>query len=172
VSDREPRRLPALPRWLPAALLAGVLCGAAVYGLIALIGSGAPKATAGPALAQSPPAQRSRPPGAPKTPSPAQTTAATLAPSSVRWLGMEILTLSSNLAVIDTVANGSEAAAAGLEPGDQIVSVNHHAITAATQIPAAIAGRPRGSEVEIDVNRGSTAVRTLVRLGAAPTVSP
>jgi len=152
------RRLREIPRWGPTALLTAVVCAGAAYGLIALVNS-TNSAPASPAAALSPQA-------------PPQTTAATLGRREVHWLGMQILTLSSGVAVIDTVALGSEGAAAGLEPGDQIAAVNNRPITAATQIPAAIAGLAKGSPVQIDVNRGSTPVVATVRLGAAPTVSP
>jgi membrane-associated protease RseP (regulator of RpoE activity) len=159
VRERRQRRfrdLSWIPRTVPVAFGATALFLVCMYGLISLFGGSTP---ASQSVAGTPPA-------------PVLASNSTASTKGVTWLGMQIVTLSSGTAVIETVANGSEGDAAGLEPGDQIVMLNHRAISAATQISDAIKGLPKHASVQIQVQRGSTMVTTAVILAAPPSVSP
>ncbi len=105
----------------------------------------------------------------PTTPAPPPTG---LTGRSVNWLGMQISTVQNVGAVIQTVALGSSADIAGLEPGDVIETVNRHSVSAAQQIRTAVAGLKQGQAVAISVERGSTYVSTTAGIQGHPTTSP
>jgi S1-C subfamily serine protease len=103
----------------------------------------------------------------------AQTTAATAAqPAPIDWLGMQIEGVSPGTVVIATVAPGSPGELAGLEPGDQLTSVNGRSINATSDIGAAISGLRPGDTVSIQVSRGTTQVSTRATLTAPPSNHP
>lgn len=91
----------------------------------------------------------------------------------VSWLGMQIETITPDLVVIDTVSLGSPADRAGLEPGEQILSVAGRPLSSATGIIAAVKGLPPGRRVPLVISYGSSPSQQVdLTLGAAPTHSP
>jgi membrane-associated protease RseP (regulator of RpoE activity) len=86
----------------------------------------------------------------------------------VYWLGMQIDSVPPASAVIETVALGSPAEAAGLDPGDVVVAVNGKPVSASTDIANTISGVHPGDAVEIQVNRGSTQLTTSLPMTALP----
>lgn len=114
----------------------------------------------------------STPPGG-SSPQPAQPAPAGTVGPTVTWLGMQISTLSTGVVVIDTVALGSVADRAGLEPGEDITSVAGRPLRSATDIASAIRGQPSGHSVPVEISYGSSAPqRVELRLGAPPVSSP
>ena len=106
--------------------------------------------------------------------SPARPAAANANPPSgpVNWLGMEIESLQPGVVVVDTVALGSPAELAGMEPGDVIVEVNGRPVNTTGDIASAISGLGMGDAVEIQVSRGSTRITTHATLAAPPVSYP
>jgi hypothetical protein len=90
----------------------------------------------------------------------------------VYWLGMEISNDPYGRVVIQTVALGSEADAARLDPGDIISSVNNRQIGSVSQLRSAVAHLPKGDQVEVQVGRGSAMYTTAVTLAAPPSNEP
>jgi S1-C subfamily serine protease len=90
----------------------------------------------------------------------------------VDWLGMQLQSVTPGSVVIETIAPGSSAELAGLEPGDEIVEVNGRSISSTGQISGAVASLPAGAYVEIQVNRGSTPVTTHAALTGPPRNHP
>lgn len=84
------------------------------------------------------------------------------------WLGMQIVNVPPGAAVVETVAPGSEAEVAGLEPGDIVIAVNGRRISATRDIRPAIKGLHRGVVVPLEISRGSTLFTTQAALGAPP----
>jgi S1-C subfamily serine protease len=135
---------PRLKKVIPIALAALLILAGAAYGLNAVLDS----------------------PGTPAG-------AATSQPSrSVLWLGMQIESVLPGAAVVDTVALGSSAERAGMEPGDVIVAVNGRAVHSAGDITDALAGLGMGDAVEIQASRGSTPFTTHATLAAPPVSNP
>ncbi len=99
-----------------------------------------------------------------------QSAEATLARSSgpVRWLGMQIESFTPGGVVVQTVALGSPAEAAGLEPGDVLREVNGHSINSTGDLTSALSGQGQGDVVQIQADRGSTQVTTQIVLAAPP----
>jgi S1-C subfamily serine protease len=90
----------------------------------------------------------------------------------IRWLGMQIDSVTAGSVVIETVAAGSSGELAGLEPGDVIAQVNRRPIDATGQIARAVASVRSGAYVEIQVNRGSTVFDTEAVMSAPPSKHP
>ena len=126
------------------AVVLALVLAAGVYGLSQVLGSSSPPAAA----------TVSQPSG------------------PVDWLGMQIESLPPDSVVIDTVASGSSAEQAGLEPGDVIVEVNGRAITTPNDISSATASLRAGSYVSIQVSRGSTLFSTDAVLAGPPSSHP
>ena len=126
------------------AVVLALVLAAGVYGLSQVLGSSSPPAAA----------TVSQPSG------------------PVDWLGMQIESLPPDSVVIDTVASGSSAEQAGLEPGDVIVEVNGRAITTPSDISSATASLRAGSYVSIQVSRGSTLFSTDAVLAGPPSSHP
>jgi hypothetical protein len=135
---------PHFKRGLPIALAVLLVLAAGAYGLVAVLGS------------------------------PARPAAATASHGSgpVNWLGMEIESLQPGVVVVDTVALGSPAELAGMEPGDVIVELNGRPVNSTGDIRGAIAGLGMGDAVEIQVSRGSTRFTTRATLAAPPVSYP
>jgi S1-C subfamily serine protease len=89
--------------------------------------------------------------------------------TTVDWLGMQIETVPPGAAVIDTVAPGSPADVAGLNPGAVILAVNNRPIHGAGDIGAAIRGLPAGYRVPIQISYGSALYQIDATLAAPPT---
>jgi S1-C subfamily serine protease len=85
---------------------------------------------------------------------------------------MQVQTLPPGVVVVETVAPGSPADLAGLEPGDQIVAINNQRIDGTGDIRAAISGLAPGDLVQIEISRGSTLFTTQATLAAPPSGSP
>jgi S1-C subfamily serine protease len=90
----------------------------------------------------------------------------------IHWLGMQIDSVTPGTVVIQTVAPGSSAERAGLDPGDVIVAVNGQPINAPSQIAPAISSLSPGAYVPVEVNRGSTPVTTQAQLAGPPSNHP
>jgi PDZ domain len=96
------------------------------------------------------------------------------------WLGID--TISSPLsvgsaglesgAIVASVAAGSPAAQAGLEPLDVITHIDNHPIATPTDVRAALAGLRAGEQVQIQYDRGPIMYTTQVTLAARPSASP
>jgi membrane-associated protease RseP (regulator of RpoE activity) len=87
---------------------------------------------------------------------------------TVDWLGMQIINGPNQTVVIETVSSGA-GENAGLEPGDEISTINGHSITSDSQIASAVGGVGNGHHVQVQVNRGTSVYSTTITLGAAPT---
>jgi serine protease DegQ len=74
--------------------------------------------------------------------------------------------------VIATVAPGSPADRAGLEPGDIITEIDNHPINGPNDLSAAIGGLQAGDTIAIQVSRGSTVYTTRATLAARPASFP
>ncbi|HET8980761.1 MAG TPA: PDZ domain-containing protein [Solirubrobacteraceae bacterium] len=142
-----------------AAVAVLVVAGAA-WGLSTLLGGGsrAPRTT--------PPA----PLATAATPNPPASPA--VSTRQVNWLGMNIITQPPGIAVVQTVALGTAADRAGINPGDVIVSINGRSITSATDIPAALRGLAAGSQVTLQLAYGSDVSQAELALGKPPSISP
>ena len=70
--------------------------------------------------------------------------------------------------VISTVGNGSPAGAAGLRPGDRIVSANGRKLTVVGQLQAAVEETPIGEELTLLVDRNGGRLEVKVRPQAQP----
>jgi membrane-associated protease RseP (regulator of RpoE activity) len=138
-------RVPArLRRILPVALAVILILAAGAYGLSRVTGGSDQSA--------------STPAGQPSAP--------------IRWLGMQLDSVNAGTVVIETVAPGSPAEQAGLNPGDVIAKVNGQAIDSTAQIGGAVASVRAGAYVPIQVNRGSTVVDTQALMTAPPSQHP
>lgn len=69
---------------------------------------------------------------------------------------------------IRAVAPGSPAAAAGLQPGDVILSIQGQPVTMPEEVVDLVRAAAPGSQIEMEVLRGSKAVRLRITLGDAP----
>ena len=155
-------------RWLPVVpvvIAAALVLGAGAYGLSALLSTSGNTAQ---------PTQNPMPGGPPSSPpsggSPASPANAQAGP--VNWLGMQVETLPPGVVVVETVAPGSPADFAGLEPGDVILAINNQRINATSDIRSAISGLAAGDLVPIEVSRGSTLFTTQATMAAPPSGSP
>jgi len=113
-------------------------------------------------------------PATPLPPAPTSSTATTptVAPQPVNWLGMEIITIPSGAAVIDTVSPGGAGDRAGLTPADTITQIDNHAVTGSTSIARAVRGKHRGDSVTVTVVRGGTSLDVQTTFTGPPTAYP
>ena len=79
---------------------------------------------------------------------------------TVDWLGMQIQDSSTAAPVIDTVGSAGSAAAAGLEPGDVLLSVDGKPIASVQQLKDVVGTLRIGDTAAIEVSRGTTIVST------------
>lgn len=96
------------------------------------------------------------------------------------YLGVQLQSLGPNLkeslgldadtqgALVAHVAQDGPAAAAGVEPGDIITSVNNHPIRDAVDLSNSIGLMSPGTEVELDILRGKKSHKIRLRLGKFP----
>jgi S1-C subfamily serine protease len=129
---------------LPLVLAVALIVAAGAYGLSRVVGSSGPS-----------PAPAAGPIG-----------------GELRWLGMQIDSVNPGTVVIETVAPGSPAEQAGLEPGDVILQVAGRSINRTSQISPAVASLARGAYFDIQVDRGSTVVNTQAVLTGRPSQHP
>jgi S1-C subfamily serine protease len=101
---------------------------------------------------------------------PIQTTPIINLPSA-DWLGMQIVT-SSTGAVISNVQLGSPGDEDGFEPGDGINTIDGRQIDSVTQIRSATAKLKLGSQLRVQVERGSTPITLVLTMRKRPTISP
>lgn len=116
----------------------------------------------------------------PATPSPAapstttSSTASTpaVAPQPVKWLGMEIITVPSGAAVVDTVSAGGAGDRAGLTPADTITQIDGHPVTGSASIARAVGGKHKGDALTVTVARGGTILHVQTTYTGPPTAYP
>jgi len=108
----------------------------------------------------------------PPPPTSSTTTTPTVAPQPVNWLGMEIITIPSGAAVIDTVSPGGAGDKAGLTPADTITQIDNHAVTGSTSIARAVRGKHKGDSVTVTVVRGGTSLDVQTTFTGPPTAYP
>lgn len=87
------------------------------------------------------------------------------------WLGMQIVNSPTGI-FINAMNTGGGAAAAGLEPGDEIVAINNHNIDSLREIRSDTKGIKIGGPVEITVMRNSVQVQALMPMMQRPTIHP
>jgi putative serine protease PepD len=71
-------------------------------------------------------------------------------------------------AIVGAVVPGGPADAAGLQPGDRVLSVNGRAVNQADDVAAAVAGLKPGRDVKVAVQRGDSPRTLTVKLGTRP----
>jgi S1-C subfamily serine protease len=138
------RTSPRLKKALPISVAALLILASGAYALTSMVGSSGPSASL-PVSSQS---------------------------ALVYWLGMQVESVQPGQVVIATVALGSPAERAGLDPGDVITAVNGKSINATSDLSGAIRGLRSGDLVEIQVSRGSTMLTTRASLAAPPSTKP
>jgi S1-C subfamily serine protease len=164
------RRAAPRPRgWMAFAAATAIAIAVAI---VLLGGSSSPKSPAPQAAAQA--GQATQPFGLTQPTPPVQAAPSQPAVAAVpnqphvHWLGMEIVAGQNGGVVIETVRIGSVGDQAGLDPGDQIVSVDGHAITTTPQLRGVISGMRPGDQVSITVERGSSVYSTSFPLPQGP----
>jgi len=90
---------------------------------------------------------------------------------TANWLGMQIVSSSSG-AVVSNVQISSPGDNAGFEPGDQIDAINGRGISSVSQIRNATATLPLGSDLSIQIERGSTQITLVLTMRKRPTITP
>jgi hypothetical protein len=148
---RPPRR--EMRPWVLPALLGVVVLAAAAYGLTRIGGSSS-SATKG-----NPAAQLNKPKLIGST-------------APIRWLGMEIITASPGVPVVETVRAGSNGDKAGLEPGDMILLVNNRPVGTSGSIATAIKGMHSGDHVPLEITNGGAMFQVFATLAAPPSPYP
>jgi S1-C subfamily serine protease len=174
-TPRRPRVTPALL----VALVALVMIAAGALAVTTLDGStGRTASTAADPTIPSARSPAPTSPGTPTAPSVPTPTAPSVASAprnyarAVTWLGMEIESVQPGAAVIVTLPVGSLGERAGLEPGDVILDLNHHAIHGAGDIARAIRGLQPGDQVPMQIGYGSSLAWTQITLAAPPSAHP
>jgi PDZ domain len=152
---REPRSARrGLRPWVLPAVLGVVVIAAAAYGLTRLLGGSSSSATQG-----NPAAQLNKPKLMGST-------------APIRWLGMEIITGSPGVPVVETVRAGSNGDRAGLEPGDMILLVNNRPVGTSGSIATAIKGMHSGDHVPLEITNGGAMFQVVATLAAPPSPYP
>jgi S1-C subfamily serine protease len=90
----------------------------------------------------------------------------------IRWLGMEIITASPGVPVVETVRAGSNGDKAGFEPGDMILLVNNHPVGTSGSIATAIKGMHSGDHVPLEITNGGAMFQVVATLAAPPSPYP
>jgi S1-C subfamily serine protease len=93
-------------------------------------------------------------------------------PRPIMWLGMEIVTASPGIPVVETVRPNSNGDRAGLEPGDAILLINNRAVGSTGSISDAIKGLHSGDRVTMEVNNGGAVFTVVATLAAPPSPYP
>jgi serine protease Do len=95
------------------------------------------------------------------------------------WLGVRIQTVSAEIAeslglpgedgaLVASISPGGPAEAAGIQPGDVIVSFDRKTVDRMRDLPRIVAETPIGKEVEVDVWRGGERRTVKAKLGELP----
>jgi hypothetical protein len=150
--SRPARR--GLRPWVLPAVLGVVVIAAAAFGLTRLLGGSSSSATQG-----SPLAQLNKPKLMGST-------------APIRWLGMEIITASPGVPVVETVRAGSNGDRAGLEPGDMILLINNRPVGTSGSIATAIKGMHSGDHVPLEITNGGAMFQVVATLAAPPSPYP
>lgn len=145
----RPRRS-VRPRVLPVAIGA-IVIAAAAFGLSRLIGSSDHSKPS--TISANSPLPPPHPTGSTRP---------------IVWLGMEIITGTQGVPVVETVAPNSNGDQAGLEPGDSILLINNHAVGSTSSITDAIKGLHSGDRVTLAVNNGGAVLTLVARLADPP----
>jgi S1-C subfamily serine protease len=90
----------------------------------------------------------------------------------IMWLGMEIVTSTQGVPVVETVRPNSNGDRAGVEPGDAILLVNNHGVGSTGSISDAIKGLHSGDKITMVVNTGGADLTLDATLAAPPTLYP
>jgi S1-C subfamily serine protease len=90
----------------------------------------------------------------------------------IMWLGMEIVTSTQGVPVVETVRPNSNGDRAGVEPGDAILLVNNHGVGSTGSISDAIKGLHSGDRITMVVNTGGADLTLAATLAAPPTLYP
>jgi hypothetical protein len=88
------------------------------------------------------------------------------------WVGVHVAGAPYGGALVVSVAPGSPAAAAGIEPGDVITQIDTQPIPTGSTFVSAIAGMQPGERVEIQLQRGPSTYTTEVTLVGHPAGNP
>jgi PDZ domain len=90
------------------------------------------------------------------------------------WLGITHMNSvpSGSGVVITSIASGSPAATAGLEPGDVITQIGNQPVQSVGDVNAALNGLVAGNTVQIQFNRGPATFSTLATLAMQPHSGP
>jgi hypothetical protein len=190
----EPEAQPAEPdrtrrfsrRQLAFALTTGVAAAAVTVALVLTLGGGSQKpkqpAKHAGASATRPQSQGSGGQGLTTPAQPCQQTASgcsqttavipTVSGPSADWMGMQIVTSPSGV-VVNTLRRGSPADVAGFEPGDEILSVDTHAVGTVSELRTDTDSVKLGGPVTIAVLRSSVQLTlTSVHMTQRPTIHP
>ncbi len=81
---------------------------------------------------------------------------------------MQLELLPGGGTVVATVASGSAGELAGIEPGDQIVSVAGQPVNAPADISTATSQAQVGQQIPIEISRGSTLYTTEITFSSRP----
>lgn len=90
---------------------------------------------------------------------------------TANWLGMQIVSSSSGV-VVSNVQISSPGDNAGFEPGDQVDGINGKEISSVSQIRTVTADLPLGSDLSIQIERGSTQLTLVLTMRKRPTITP
>jgi membrane-associated protease RseP (regulator of RpoE activity) len=135
-----------VPRVALMTALGVLIVAGAAYGLTALLNSGSDTSTG----ALTPPT----------------------ATRPIAWLGMQIATVPPGAVAVVTVALGSQAERAGIEPGDAIIALNGQSVGATGDIAKTLSTLRIGDRIGLQIARGSTLFSTQVTFAARPSNSP
>lgn len=88
------------------------------------------------------------------------------------WLGIDLYNSPFGGPIVVSVAPGSPAQAAGLQPGDVISQVDGHPVATASTFASAIAGKHAGDQVALQLQRGPATYVAHVTLAPRPVGYP
>jgi putative serine protease PepD len=88
------------------------------------------------------------------------------------YVGVELSPSSTNGAQVSSVASGSPAASAGIQPGDLVTAINGQAIDSTEQFIATVDNYAPGKQITLTVKRGGQTLNIKLTLGTRPQSSP
>jgi putative serine protease PepD len=84
------------------------------------------------------------------------------------YVGVELNPNSSGGAQISSIASGSPAASANIQPGDVVTAINGSPITSTEQFIAVVDTYPPGTKLTLTVKRGAQTLKLSMTLGTRP----